>query len=72
MSLMEDTVIGPVMAIISIVAHIIHTVVWTSCCVRMPSIGIIHLVPEVRVGGLIRHGLGDQAGVDTRCGQTFA
>ena len=60
MSLMEDTVIGPMMAIIHIIAHIIHIVCWTSCCIRMPSIGIIHLVPEAREGGLIRHGLGDQ------------
>jgi len=53
MSLMEDTVIGPIMAIIHTVAHIIHIACWTSCCVRMPCIGIIHLVPEVREGGLI-------------------
>ena len=61
MSLMEDTVVGPAMAIICIVAHIIHAVVWTSCCVRMPGIGIIHLVPEVRVGGFYVIGLGDHA-----------
>jgi len=59
MSLVEDTVIGPVMAIICIVSHIIHTMVWTSCCVRMPCIGTIHLVPEVRVGGFYEVGLGD-------------
>ena len=57
---MEGIVIGIILAFAYVVFCMLIITHWTIWLVYILRISTIHLVPEVREGGLICHELGDQ------------